>query len=240
MNFELAQFGELAVRSLPSFSLSPNDQLRPFKLFSFSFHLLLSITIIIRPYLLPSTQARSILNLSPPSSSFPRSAHVRRLVFHSSSSLPALASSRSQIRSVFLSLSSHLVSKTERLTRSRSLAGQSFRWTATPLASPSSPPSAPTEYSLCLSDRLLLLRQSPTHLHYSAVFPPPTQGEATEEKAKETERFVRDYLRLDVDLEELYRTWGEKDAVFRKEEGDGGVLEGVAVLRQDPWECLFS
>ncbi|KAL7410520.1 DNA glycosylase [Mrakia frigida] len=119
-------------------------------------------------------------------------------------------------------------------------SGQSFRWTATPLASPSSPPSAPTEYSLCLSDRLILLRQSPTHLHYSAVFPPPTQGEATEEKVKETERFVRDYLRLDVDLEELYRTWGEKDAVFRKEEGDGGVLEGVAVLRQDPWECLFS
>lgn len=125
----------------------------------------------------------------------------------------------------------------------RLFTGQSFRWTHTPLNLPSFSPSAPTEYSLCLPDRLILLRQSPTHLHYSAVFPPSTQEEEEEEgrtKETETERWVRDYLQLDVDLEDLYRTWGESDVVFRKEEGEGGVLEGVAVLKQDPWECLFS
>ena len=52
--------------------------------------------------------------------------------------------------------------------------------------------------------------------------------------------WVRDYFQLDVDLEALYTGWAEKDDVFRKEEGEGGVLSGVRVLRQDPWECLFS
>lgn len=120
--------------------------------------------------------------------------------------------------------------------------GQSFRWTHTPLAPSPSSSTSPTEYSLCLPDRLILLRQSSTHLLYSAVFP---RGSSKEEgegegREKETERWVRDYLQLEVDVEGLYRTWGERDLVFRKEEGEGGVLEGVGVLRQDPWECLFS
>lgn len=52
--------------------------------------------------------------------------------------------------------------------------------------------------------------------------------------------WVRDYFQLEVNLEGLYERWAEGDEVFRKEEGEGGVLEGVRVLRQDPWECLFS
>ena len=52
--------------------------------------------------------------------------------------------------------------------------------------------------------------------------------------------WVRDYFQLEVNLEGLYERWAEGDEVFRKEEGEGGVLGGVRVLRQDPWECLFS
>lgn len=54
--------------------------------------------------------------------------------------------------------------------------------------------------------------------------------------------WIRDYFQLDVDLEALYRKWGESDPVFRRkfgsvDEGGEGLLEGVRVLRQDPWEC---
>lgn len=49
-----------------------------------------------------------------------------------------------------------------------------------------------------------------------------------------------DYFQLEMDLVKLYATWGETDLVFAGEEQRAGVLSGVRVLRQDPWECLFG
>jgi N-glycosylase/DNA lyase len=128
-------------------------------------------------------------------------------------------------------------------------SGQSFRWTVTSLPSDPAlcpPPVAREEYSLCLKDRLVLLRQGETELHYAAVFPPTdAAGETREEGGQTTLAWIEDYFQLDVDLEGLYGTWGEKDEVFRRkfgsvEEGGEGLLEGIRVLRQDPWDCRES
>lgn len=55
---------------------------------------------------------------------------------------------------------------------------------------------------------------------------------------KQTEAALRDYLSLHVtpSLSELYTTWS-KDANFAKV---AQPLQGVRVLRQDPFECLIS
>jgi N-glycosylase/DNA lyase len=47
---------------------------------------------------------------------------------------------------------------------------------------------------------------------------------------------LRDYFRLDEDLDELYRDWCERDTIFRAIHR----VSGVRVLRIDPWECLLS
>lgn len=120
-------------------------------------------------------------------------------------------------------------------------SGQSFRWQVTPLPPTISPPHASEEYSLCLPDRLVLLRQSATSIHYATVYPDDFKREPPEE-TDSTLAWLRDYFQLDVDLETLYRAWGERDDVFRRkfgsvDDGGDGLLEGVRVLRQDPWEC---
>lgn len=52
----------------------------------------------------------------------------------------------------------------------------------------------------------------------------------------QTDEFLRDYFRLDRNLEELIRGWKARDALF-----EGYVLEsGLRQLRQDPFECLMS
>ncbi|XP_018541508.1 N-glycosylase/DNA lyase [Lates calcarifer] len=54
---------------------------------------------------------------------------------------------------------------------------------------------------------------------------------------EEEEEKLRDYLQLNVKLEELYREWGAADPHFRK---IADIFTGVRMLRQDPTECLFS
>lgn len=122
--------------------------------------------------------------------------------------------------------------------------GQSFRWSIFPLAvlegqGEKSQPGQPShEYRLCLRDRVICLRQSQEALLWNAVFPnPPTSLEETTERDAETLEWINDYFQLDIDLEELYRTWSERDPIFS---GLQERFSGIRILRQDPWENLIS
>lgn len=53
----------------------------------------------------------------------------------------------------------------------------------------------------------------------------------------ELDTFVRSYLQLDTDLEELYATWAKGCPRMKQVTN---ALPGVRVLRQPPWECLVS
>lgn len=127
--------------------------------------------------------------------------------------------------------------------------GQSFRWSSYPL-----PPSTGTlpnevvdnaaeafarhEYRLCLHDRVICLRQSPSTLFYRAVF--PHDSASTGEQAlrdASTLEWLRDYFQLDVDLVSLYDEWSAKDRIFSSFRSR---FEGIRMLRQDPWENLIS
>lgn len=116
------------------------------------------------------------------------------------------------------------------LTYSHCTPGQSFRWTITPLQ------DATEEYSLCLPDRLLLLKQTPSQLHYQAIFP----GSRHPSPQSDTLPWITDYFQLDVDLVHLESTWSATDPVYQLGKQNGTLLPGVRVLNQDPWECLFS
>jgi len=122
--------------------------------------------------------------------------------------------------------------------------GQSFRWSIFPLAASEgqgeitkhTQPSH--EYRLCLRDRVVCLRQSQEALLWNAVFTdPPTSPEETAKRDAETLEWINDYFQLDVDLQELYRTWSERDHIFN---GLQERFSGIRILRQDPWENLIS
>ena len=118
--------------------------------------------------------------------------------------------------------------------------GQSFRWSIFPLAvsEPAQPGQPSHEYRLCLRDRVVCLRQSQEALLWDAVFPvAPTSPEETAKRDAETLEWVNDYFQLDIDLKELYRTWSERDPIFR---GLQDRFSGIRILRQDPWENLIS
>ncbi|KAF9647540.1 DNA glycosylase [Thelephora ganbajun] len=122
--------------------------------------------------------------------------------------------------------------------------GQSFRWSIFPLAASEGQEEAAQlgqpshEYRLCLRDRVICLRQSQEALLWNAVFPnPPTSTEETARRDAETIEWINDYFQLDIDLQELYRTWSERDPIFN---GLQERFSGIRILRQDPWENLIS
>lgn len=122
--------------------------------------------------------------------------------------------------------------------------GQSFRWSIFPLAASetqgeSAQPGQPShEYRLCLRDRVICLRQSQEAILWNAVFPhPPASPEETAKRDLETLEWINDYFQLNVDLRELYRTWSERDPIFK---GLQERFSGIRILRQDPWENLIS
>lgn len=51
------------------------------------------------------------------------------------------------------------------------------------------------------------------------------------------EAVLRDYFQLNINLEDLYRTWAKTDKHF---ENVSKEFTGIRMLRQDPVECLFS
>lgn len=110
--------------------------------------------------------------------------------------------------------------------------GQSFRWTRHSL--PHTVENGETEWRYCARDRVLCLRQTPSHIFYKAVFP---DGLQTSERDTDTAAWLHDYLQLNTDLEALYTTWAESDPVFASLRHR---FKGIRMLRQDPWETLVS
>ncbi|CAL9702609.1 unnamed protein product [Knipowitschia caucasica] len=53
----------------------------------------------------------------------------------------------------------------------------------------------------------------------------------------EEEKLLRDYFQLHINVEELYKDWGERDPHFKTL---ADTFSGVRMIRQDPIECLFS
>ncbi|KAJ8078900.1 8-oxoguanine glycosylase ogg1 [Marasmius tenuissimus] len=107
--------------------------------------------------------------------------------------------------------------------------GQSFRWHCF---------SEPQEYRLCLLDRVVCLRQTPTSLLYRTFFPDPQPfGDQIIVKDAETLVWLKDYFQLDIDLLRLYDEWSLRDKVFMNVKDR---FSGIRMLRQDPWENLIS
>jgi N-glycosylase/DNA lyase len=119
--------------------------------------------------------------------------------------------------------------------------GQSFRWSILPLPVTNTDVDSEVpshEYRLCLKDRVVCLRQSTNTLYYCSVFPDPQPAPAQLLlREAETAAWLRDYFQLEVDLEELYAQWAERDKVFYKVKDR---FQGIRMLRQDPWENLIS
>lgn len=125
--------------------------------------------------------------------------------------------------------------------------GQAFRWRGNKVWEPlnqgfsNQTYDEQIEWSLCLSDRVVLLRQDQHRgfLYHKTLLPSTAESPAMETAAVniETERWLNDYLNLDVPLEALYAEWQAKDPVFAR---FATRFTGLRMLRQDPWECLCA
>lgn len=96
------------------------------------------------------------------------------------------------------------------------------------------------EWSICLSDRVVLVRQDEERGYlYHRTLLPSNDGPITADDSisADTASWLIDYLNLKVPLAELYEEWSEKDEVFRR---FAKRFTGVRMLRQDPWECLCA
>ncbi|EST06117.1 HhH-GPD domain protein [Kalmanozyma brasiliensis GHG001] len=117
--------------------------------------------------------------------------------------------------------------------------GQAFRWRGNKVWLPlsSGQYEEQIEWSLCLSDRVVLLRQDEHRgfLYHRTLLPSSHDNDPA--VSRETSRFLSDYLSLDVPLEALYAEWAEKDPVFAR---FATRFSGLRMLRQDPWECLCA
>lgn len=127
--------------------------------------------------------------------------------------------------------------------------GQSFRWhqrqkrRTDPFPGPVSETQLgsdarfETEWSYCLHDRVVCLHQDIKRgqILFKPIFPNDRIVEPSD--LETTEAWVRDYLNLDVPLEQLYTVWSGRDPVFAEL---AGRFSGIRMLRQDPWECLIS
>ncbi|KAF9469159.1 DNA glycosylase [Collybia nuda] len=117
--------------------------------------------------------------------------------------------------------------------------GQSFRWTVHTVDNDDSDtddsPSPGPEYRLCLRDRVICLRQSPTTLFYKDVRP---ESQTTPSSSSSSSlAWLNDYFQLHIDLVALYSTWSTRDPVFAAIQSR---FPGIRILRQDPWETLVS
>ena len=96
-----------------------------------------------------------------------------------------------------------------------------------------------TEWSVCLSDRVVFLRQDEERgfLYYRTLVPASGSSLSIDAIELQTAQWLRDYLNLDVPLEMLYQEWTERDKVFAR---FADRFSGLRMLRQDPWECLCA
>ena len=93
-------------------------------------------------------------------------------------------------------------------------SGQAFRWNR----------HGDWRYGV-VSGRLVALRQDGSELHVRAASEPEDAAAA-----------VRDYLRIDDDMEAVYTRIGTDDRLRRSI----AAYRGMRILRQDPWECLVG
>lgn len=93
------------------------------------------------------------------------------------------------------------------------------------------------EFSFCLPDRVVLVRQDEERgwIYHRTIL--PSSLAPAEEIEKETQDWLSDYLNLAVPLESLYEEWAARDAVFGR---FAQRFRGIRMLRQDPWECLCA
>lgn len=96
--------------------------------------------------------------------------------------------------------------------------GQSFRWK-----------QISHVWSIAYKRRIIFIKQDGDFLYY--------RTEAAKEETPNTIDVIHDYFNLDTDLDALLSEWRSKDAKFTK---SAGSVQGVRILRQDPWECLCS
>jgi N-glycosylase/DNA lyase len=95
------------------------------------------------------------------------------------------------------------------------------------------------EWSICLSDRVVFVRQDEERGYlYHRTMLGDTKGVSSETSvAESTAAWLQDYLNLAIPLAELYEEWSDKDEVFKR---FAKRFTGVRMLRQDPWECLCA
>ncbi|KAH1014853.1 N-glycosylase/DNA lyase isoform X1 [Dendroctonus ponderosae] len=101
--------------------------------------------------------------------------------------------------------------------------GQSFRWKRVDS-------SEGQQWLGVFAAKLWLLQQQNDSILYK-VYEPQVQSEQA------YNALLRNYLRLDVDLEEQYAKWGARDPHFQEA---AKQFYGIRILRQDVTENLFS
>ena len=98
--------------------------------------------------------------------------------------------------------------------------GQSFRWKEV----------AHNEWVGVLGKSILLFKQFPDRTECRIM-------DSADDNPDKTKRDVEEFLRLETDLEKLYKHWSERDQYFRTIEER---VSGIRLLRQDPVETIFS
>jgi N-glycosylase/DNA lyase len=96
--------------------------------------------------------------------------------------------------------------------------GQSFRWK-----------QIHNIWSIAYKRRIIFVKQEGDFLYYRA--------EGAKQDVPTTIDVIHDYFNLDTDLNMLMTEWKSKDSKFVK---SARSVQGVRILRQDPWECLCS
>lgn len=90
--------------------------------------------------------------------------------------------------------------------------GQSFRWKYNDGV-----------WSIGMKNRIVLLNQEDQWLNYASI-----------PEKEDTLDILNDYFNLKIKLETLYKEWSTNDPKFKTN------VEGIRILRQDPWENLVS
>lgn len=95
------------------------------------------------------------------------------------------------------------------------------------------------EWSICLADRVVFVRQDEERdfIYHKTIVAKHTEAAVEAGILEETATWLEDYLNLRVPLAELYQEWSEKDEVFKR---FAKRFTGVRMLRQDPWECVCA
>lgn len=104
--------------------------------------------------------------------------------------------------------------------------GQTFRWKC-----------INNVWTFALDDRIVLLKQSRSHLQFAHVL------RHAHIRAETTAEFIHDYFNLPVDLSSLYEYWESQHVLHHRKPTKllpFKAFQGIRILRQDPWETTVS